>query len=79
MSRLLPTHGGDFSFLRCCNDSNYGTLLSTCFVAAAQDEEILQLVQWKLDPILHLQTELWPIPQSFQLSHMEKAIGKDLR
>ncbi len=53
-------------------------LLSMDF-AAAEAQQILKLAQWKLDPILHLQTELWPIPQHFELSHMEKAIGKNLR
>ncbi len=44
-----------------------------------QAQQIIELVKWKLDPILHLQTELWPVPQSSSLSHMEKVVGKDLR
>ncbi len=46
---------------------------------SSQAEQILELVQWEMDPVLHLQTELWPIPQSFSLSQVEKVIGKDLR
>ncbi len=67
-----------FPYSYCDDFIKFDGLLSMGSVSS-QAQKILELVQWKLDPILHLQTELWPIPQSFSLSHMEKVIGKDLR
>ncbi len=61
------------------NDMTISDGLLSMDFAATEAQQIVKLVQWKLDPILHLQTELWPIPQSFKLSHMEEAIGKNLR